>query len=100
MTSKSSPSTTQQDDDDHDRRVTIFTNAFNRQRPTLAGFASCNSIEELHYVRDAFYIGLAHDLCPQQYADVATSIVINPMVATAAGTSSGAHERNGCSGTF
>ena len=86
----SSFSVNKSSDDDQEKQqlaITIYTNAFNRQRSTLAGFATCNSVEELHVVRDAFFLGMAHDLCPQEYADVATSIVIEERVATSVGSS-------------
>ncbi|OEU14566.1 hypothetical protein FRACYDRAFT_241114 [Fragilariopsis cylindrus CCMP1102] len=47
-----------------------FITAFNRQRTVLAGFAHCTTIEELHIVRDGFILGLAKDLCPDQYKSV------------------------------
>jgi hypothetical protein len=66
-----------------------FTNAFNAQRITLAGFASCASKEELHLVRDGFYIGLASesDLNMNEYYDpIREAIVTDPKVAEATGT--------------
>ena len=47
-----------------------FIDAFNKQRTVLAGFAHCTTIEELHIVRDGFILGLAKDLCPDQYKSV------------------------------
>ena len=47
-----------------------FITAFNKQRTVLAGFAHCTTIEELHIVRDGFILGLAKDLCPDQYKSV------------------------------
>jgi len=66
-----------------------FTNAFNRQRGTLAGFAKCSNQEELDVVRDAFYLGLAHDLCPFEYKPIAAQIVTDSSVAASTGTSQG-----------
>ena len=66
-----------------------FTNAFNRQRPTLAGFAHCQSMEELHVVRDALFLGLARDLCPAEYQGVANHVVLNEDVAKNATTAAG-----------
>lgn len=61
-----------------------FTNAFNAQRVVLAGFARCSSKEELHIVRDAFFIGLASDLRLQEYEAVREAIITNNAVAKAA----------------
>ena len=47
-----------------------FVAAFNNQRTTLAGFASCSNKKELDVVRDGFYLGLAKDLCPDAYKAV------------------------------
>jgi len=66
-----------------------FTNAFNRQRGLLAGFAKCWSREELDIVRDGLYLGLASDLLPTAYANVQEVIVSTPAVAATRGTSSG-----------
>ncbi|CAN0009672.1 unnamed protein product [Heterosigma akashiwo] len=63
-----------------------FTNAFNAQRMVLAGFAKCSSKEELHIVRDGFFIGLASDLRLDEYEAVREAIVTNNAVAEAAGT--------------
>ena len=60
-----------------------FTNAFNNQRMVLAGFAKCSSKEELHIVRDGFYLGLASDLNLDEYDPVREAIVTNPSVAKA-----------------
>jgi len=62
-----------------------FTNAFNNQRRTLAGFAHCLSEEELHIVRDGFYLGLASDL---RLADgVNAHIITDSTVAASSGKS-------------
>ncbi|KAL3915164.1 MAG: hypothetical protein SGILL_005774 [Bacillariaceae sp.] len=66
-----------------------FTNAFNRQRPTLAGFSHCKDLKELRIVRDALFLGLARDLCPQQYQAVANHVVIDNAVATKANDADG-----------
>ena len=58
-----------------------FTNAFNRQRVTLAGFAACANIEELHKVRDGLYIGLASDLRLPEYDSVAADVIVDERVA-------------------
>jgi len=34
-----------------------FNNVFNKNRSTLAGFASCITLTELSIVRDGFYLG-------------------------------------------
>jgi hypothetical protein len=52
-----------------------FTAAFNKNRTTLAGFARCESLAELHAVRDAFHLGMASALCPAQHAQVLNSTV-------------------------
>lgn len=64
-----------------------FTNAFNLQRTTLAGFAKCQNQEELDIVRDAFYLGLARDLLPMEYQRVSAKIVTASAVADTVGTS-------------
>lgn len=61
-----------------------FTNAFNAQRMTLAGFARCASKEELHIVRDGFYLSLASDLQLEEYEPVREAIVTNTSVAETA----------------
>mmetsp|Transcript_20337 Transcript_20337/g.46134 ORF Transcript_20337/g.46134 Transcript_20337/m.46134 type:complete len:233 (-) Transcript_20337:684-1382(-) len=65
---------------------TSFTNAFNVQRPVLAGFSRCSDREELHVVRDGFYLGLASDLCPEEYDPVREQVVTDPSVAEATRT--------------
>ena len=71
-----------------DREIS-FTNAFNAQRGTLAGFAKCKNREELHMVRDGFWLGLAREICPEAYQPVKKQIVEDFRVAAAAGTSGG-----------
>ena len=71
-----------------DARV-IFTEAFNKNRPVLAGFAKCESLEDLHIVRDGWYLGLAQALKLVEYAPVKKNIVEDMRVAMAAGTSGG-----------
>ncbi|CAJ1964225.1 unnamed protein product [Cylindrotheca closterium] len=66
-----------------------FTNAFNRQRVTLAGFAQCANKEELHKVRDGLYIGLASDLRLPEYDTVATDVIVDERVADSVVTGSG-----------
>mmetsp|Transcript_3697 Transcript_3697/g.3998 ORF Transcript_3697/g.3998 Transcript_3697/m.3998 type:complete len:230 (-) Transcript_3697:240-929(-) len=61
----------------------FFTNAFNAQRITLAGFARCSSEEELHIIRDGFYLGLASDLQLDEYDPVREAVVTNESVAEA-----------------
>ncbi len=63
-----------------------FTNAFNAQRMVLAGFAKCSSKEELHIVRDGFYLGLASDLRLPEYELVRETIVTDNSVAEAVRT--------------
>jgi len=58
-----------------------FTNAFNNQRKLLAGFATCKDAEELSVVRDGLYLGLGHDLCPNEYDPVQCDIVTSLSVA-------------------
>eukprot|EP00980_Cylindrotheca_fusiformis_P014173 scaffold3720_cov141-Cylindrotheca_fusiformis.AAC.12 len=66
-----------------------FTNAFNNQRGTLAGFAKCANQEELHQVRDGLYLGLASDLRLPEYDTVAADIIMDSRVADTAGSVSG-----------
>ncbi len=63
-----------------------FTNAFNAQRMVLAGFAKCSSKEELHIVRDGFYLGLASDLRLDEYEPIRESVVTDSSVAEATRT--------------
>jgi len=57
----------------------IFTNAFNANRPTLAIFAKCSTRDELHIVRDAFFLGMASLLCPLEYESLRVSMITDPM---------------------
>lgn len=66
-----------------------FTNAFNNQRETLAGFAKCANQDELHKVRDGLYLGLASDLRLPEYTAVAADIIMDSRVAESAGSTSG-----------
>jgi hypothetical protein len=66
-----------------------FTNAFNNQRMTLAGFAKCGSKEELRIVRDGLYLGLANDLQLDEYNTVKNDIVVDSRVADTTGTGDG-----------
>ena len=66
-----------------------FTSAFNAQRKTLAGFARCANADELHAVRDGFFLGLASDLCPEEYEPVKRAIVTDLRVGAAAGSAGG-----------
>mmetsp|Transcript_25362 Transcript_25362/g.37931 ORF Transcript_25362/g.37931 Transcript_25362/m.37931 type:complete len:237 (-) Transcript_25362:277-987(-) len=63
-----------------------FTNAFNAQRMVLAGFAKCSSKEELHIVRDGFYLGIASHLHLAEYEPVRESIITDNSVAEAVRT--------------
>ncbi len=69
-----------------EQKEILFTNAFNAQRMTLAGFAHCTSKQELHIVRDGFYIGLASDLQLEEYESIQKFIITNNSVADAAGS--------------
>ncbi|KAL7530487.1 hypothetical protein ACHAWF_003393 [Thalassiosira exigua] len=55
-----------------------FTNAFNANRPTLALFAKCATKDELHIVRDAFFIGMTSQLCLGEYASLRVSMITEP----------------------
>ena len=63
-----------------------FINAFNKQRTVLAGFAHCTTIEELHIVRDGFILGLAKDICPDQYKSVLILILRKQFATTSTST--------------
>jgi hypothetical protein len=65
-----------------------FTNAFDTQRATLAGFAHCASEQELHLVRDGVYLGLGSHLCPIEYEPVKWNIVMDTKVADTASAAS------------
>jgi len=66
-----------------------FTNAFNACRGTLAGFAKCRSTEELHIVRDLFFLEMASLVCPVEYDPVKAAIVSSEQVAISHGTVDG-----------
>lgn len=55
-----------------------FTNIFNINRPTLALFSKCSSKDELHIVRDAFFLGMASKICPQEYDSLRESMITDP----------------------
>ena len=55
-----------------------FTTAFNKNRPTLALFSKCASKDELHIIRDAFFLGLASLLCTKEYGSLRESMIIDP----------------------
>ena len=55
-----------------------FTEAFNRNRATLALFANCSTKDELHIVRDAFYLGMASQICQQEYESIRESLITDP----------------------
>jgi hypothetical protein len=60
-----------------------FTNAFNATKPTLALFSKCKSKDELHIVRDAFFLGMASLLCPREYGTLRESMITDPTSLTA-----------------
>jgi hypothetical protein len=62
-----------------------FASAFDAQRPTLAKFAACGSLTELHVVRDAFLLNLGSDLCPAEAAPVKEYVADKFMQAHKAG---------------
>ncbi|KAL7471061.1 hypothetical protein ACHAXS_011346 [Conticribra weissflogii] len=55
-----------------------FTSAFNQNRPTLALFSKCFTLDELHIVRDAFFLGMASLLCPHEYESLRMDIMTDP----------------------
>ncbi len=57
---------------------TSFTNAFNINRPTMALSSKCSSKDELHIVRDAFFLGMASLLCPKEFGSIRESMIIDP----------------------
>ena len=57
---------------------TVFADAFNKNRPTLALFSKCASKDELHVVRDAFFLGMASVLCPREYESLRVSMITDP----------------------
>ena len=67
-----------------------FTNAFNAHRSTLTAFARCHNRQQLHVVRDGFFLALSSDLCPLEYEPVRNRVVIDPIVANAAAAASSA----------
>ena len=60
---------------DHQQLTESFVRAFDKERSTLAGFARCFNLEELHVVRDGFYLGMAKDLCPDEYKRVLVMVL-------------------------
>jgi len=64
-------------------------NAFNINRPTLALFSKCASIDELHVVRDAFFLGMASRLCPREYESLRISLITDPTSFTSIANSLG-----------
>ena len=58
-----------------DQQAAHFTEAFNRNRATLALFAKCSTKDELHIVRDAFFLGMASQLCPKEYASIRENLI-------------------------
>ena len=65
-----------------------FTNAFNSHRTVLAGFAKASSRSELHQVRDGFFLGMASELCKEEYEPVKVAVIQSAAAAAAAGTAS------------
>lgn len=72
----------------------FFTNVFNAHRATLAGFAHCQSREELHIIRDGWLLALASDLCPAEYEPVRNRIVLDPKVAAGAASNGGSSKED------
>jgi len=66
----------------------FFTNVFNAHRSVLTGFSHCSNRTDLHLIRDAFFLGMASDLCPNEYEPVRNRIVLDPRVAAVASSSS------------
>ena len=52
-----------------------FTNAFNANRQCLALFAKCSTLDELHVIRDAFYLGMASICCKKEYEVVREEVI-------------------------
>ena len=52
-----------------------FTNAFNANRQCLALFAKCSSRDELHVIRDAFYLGMASICCKEEYEVIREELI-------------------------
>ena len=61
----------------------FFTNVFNAHRGILAAFANCKNREELHIVRDGFFLAMASDLCPDEYQPIQNRIGFDPKVLSA-----------------
>mmetsp|Transcript_17187 Transcript_17187/g.35914 ORF Transcript_17187/g.35914 Transcript_17187/m.35914 type:complete len:325 (+) Transcript_17187:48-1022(+) len=85
----------------HQQLTESFVRAFDKQRSTLAGFARCSNLEELHVVRDGFYLGMAKDLCPDEYKRVLV-MVLKRKFGSSNGNGNGngdetnSHNDNGC----
>ncbi|KAL7501111.1 hypothetical protein ACHAWT_010862 [Skeletonema menzelii] len=58
-----------------DQQVAHFTEAFNRNRATLALFSKCSTKDELDVVRDAFFLGMASQLCPNEYESIRECLI-------------------------
>jgi len=56
-----------------------FTNAFNANRPTLALFSKCNNKDELHVIRDSFFLGMGSLLCKHEYDDLREQMIVDPV---------------------
>lgn len=52
-----------------------FTNAFNANRQCLALFAKCSTLDELHVIRDAFYLGMASICCKKEYEVIREEVI-------------------------
>ena len=57
----------------------ILTNAFNANRPTLALFSKCNNKDELHIIRDTFFLGMGSLLCTHEYDDLREQMIVDPV---------------------
>ena len=55
-----------------------FIDAFNLNRPTLALFSKCSTKDELYIVRDAFFLGMASQLCHNKYESVRMALITDP----------------------
>lgn len=58
-----------------DLQAARFTEVFNRNRATLALFSKCTTKDELHIVRDAFFLGMASQLCPNEYESIRENLI-------------------------
>ncbi|KAL7444434.1 hypothetical protein ACHAXM_012036 [Skeletonema potamos] len=58
-----------------DLQAARFTEVFNRNRATLALFSKCATKDELHIVRDAFFLGMASQLCPNEYESIRENLI-------------------------